>query len=286
MLIESEALEGLSSMAVGLIERLFWMLMEWIYCIFHNVCWLLPRYCKARQEPHSCWTQIGTVAVSEVSPVCTAVQGVGLPAGKLTMWSIICDKGLVGEASRMALHEMDCLWVLQQITPLLWCAHGLVIGHDFRVRSYGLPVTWLCKLIYVKLYCSNLYEVNKGCLQHEGVDNLFPSAIKRVITREELSRYCQRRKDMWENGDSSSNQRVSLGYGRVHRFRWKPIVWQLNCQYLGGGKETCMMFTRSRGGCSIHCYRAHNKGWWSCQCSVLQEVLPHWNHSTCTWPAM
>ena len=31
-------------------------------------------------------------------PVCTAVQGVGLPAGKLTMWSIICDKGLLGEA--------------------------------------------------------------------------------------------------------------------------------------------------------------------------------------------
>ena len=72
----------------------------------------------------------------------------------------------------MALYEMDCLWVLQQITPLLWCAHGPVIGHDFRVGSYRLLlVTGLCKL---KLYCSNLYEVNKGCLQHEGVDNLFP----------------------------------------------------------------------------------------------------------------
>ena len=57
--------------------------------------------------------------------------------------------------------------------------------------------TWLVfqnqVTIYVKLYCSNLYEVKKGCLQCEVVDNLFPSAIKRAITREELSRHCWRR---------------------------------------------------------------------------------------------
>ena len=67
----------------------------------------------------------------EASPVCTAVQGVGSPAGKLTLWLIICDKAPVGEARCMALYETDCLWVLQQITPLQWCVHGLAIRHNF-----------------------------------------------------------------------------------------------------------------------------------------------------------
>ena len=35
--------------------------------------------------------------------------------------------------------------------------------------------------------------MKKGYLQREGVDDLFPSAIKRAITREELSRHCWRR---------------------------------------------------------------------------------------------
>ena len=44
---------------------------------------------------------------------------------------------------------------------------------------------------YVMLYCSNLYEVKKGCLQFEGVKNPLSSAIKKAITREELSRHCK-----------------------------------------------------------------------------------------------
>ena len=110
----------------------------------------------------------------EASPVCTAVWEVGPPAGKLTLWSTICDKAPIGEARYMAPYEMDFLWVLQQIRPLQWCVHGLAIRHDFWMGSYGLLVTWLCKLIYAKLYCSNLYEVKSECLQREGVDNLFP----------------------------------------------------------------------------------------------------------------
>ena len=35
--------------------------------------------------------------------------------------------------------------------------------------------------------------MKKRCLQCEGVDNLFPSAIKRAITREQLSSHCQRK---------------------------------------------------------------------------------------------
>ena len=40
--------------------------------------------------------------------MCTAVRGVGPPAGKLTLWSIICDKAPVGEARRMALIACGC----------------------------------------------------------------------------------------------------------------------------------------------------------------------------------
>ena len=162
MLIESEGLEGLSSMAVGLIERLLWILMEWIYCIFHNVCRLLPRYHKARQEPsqpldtdQNCCSVRGIPRCEQLFKEWDYLQ---------TMWSIICDKGLLGEAWHMALYEMDCPWVLQQFTPLLWCVHCPAIRHDLWVGSHRLLVTWLHKLIYVKLYCSNLYEVNKGCL--------------------------------------------------------------------------------------------------------------------------
>ena len=43
------------------------------------------------------------------------------------------------------------------------------------------------------LYCSNLCEAKKGCLQREGVGNPSSAAIKKALTREELSRHCRRR---------------------------------------------------------------------------------------------
>ena len=96
----------------------------------------------------------------------------------------------------------------------------------FWMRLYRLPVTWLCKLIYVKL------------------------------TTEELSRHCWRR-TCWKVETLWNNRRDPLGYGRVHRFRWKHIVWQQNCQYFG---KQVQVFTRFQGSCTVHCYRAHNKG--------------------------
>ena len=119
-------------------------------------------------------------------------------------------------------------------------------------------VTWLCKLIYVKLYCSNLYDVKNGCLQHEGVDNLFPSAIKIVITREELSRYCQRRPcgevetlrvikefllDMAECTDLCGNplfdKRIVSIWEEERKHVW---LYRIQSSFL------------------VHCYSAHKKG--------------------------
>ena len=52
-----------------------------------------PGTAKPGRNPHSCWTQIRTVAVSEASPgVHSCLRSV------LTLWLIICDKGPVGEA--------------------------------------------------------------------------------------------------------------------------------------------------------------------------------------------
>ena len=59
--------------------------------------------------------------------------------------------------------------------------------------SNGLPVTLLCTLIYVMLYCSNLCKAKKVCLQLEGVGNPSSAAIKKAITREELSHHCHKR---------------------------------------------------------------------------------------------
>lgn len=42
------------------------------------------------------------------------------------------------------------------------------------------------------LYCSNLCEAKKGCLQHEGVGNPSSAAIKKALTREELSCHCRK----------------------------------------------------------------------------------------------
>ena len=60
--------------------------------------------------------------------MCTAVRGVGPPAGKLTLWSIICDKAPVGEA-----RCMDGLPVGAPANhTLLWYVHGLAIRHVFE----------------------------------------------------------------------------------------------------------------------------------------------------------
>ena len=60
---------------------------------------------------------------------------------------------------------------------------------------------------YVMLYCSNLYEAKKGCLQCEGVKNSLSDAIKKAITREELSRHC---KDTWGSWDLNTIKRLIL----------------------------------------------------------------------------
>ena len=68
------------------------------------------------------------------------------------------------------------------------CVQGSAIGlSGIRQTTSNLIVY----ANYVILYCSNLYEVKKGCLQFEGVKNPSSSAMKKAITREELSRYCK-----------------------------------------------------------------------------------------------
>ena len=56
---------------------------------------------------------------------------------------------------------------------------------------------------------------------------------------------------------------------------------------LGGGKEACVVFTGSRG-VALYTVTGHiTKGDGAASAPLCKRYyLPHWNHSTCTWPAM
>ena len=91
---------------------------------------------------------------------------------------------------------------------------------------------------------------------------------------------------MWGSGDSSINQRLLLDMAECTDSGGNPLfdnrivsIWEEERKHVW-----CLQDPER---VALYTVTGHitNAGW-SCQCSVVQEVLPHWNHFTCTWPAM